>query len=274
MDVSHLQCTINMEKLNEQGIVRQRSTYKRCTIVLGRDQFRDILLRIIVKDQIAHSFNLKEIILYRRFLKEGKATIKLLTQSILIMLSNCPPDRLGAFLACLKVKHAIKYNEGLTCDRKRLRSDIPKCFDNISPLVENDLKKAKENIPLQSLHDKTPKRKRFEGPNDINPRKLMVVSNNAISQPKSNMKLNKSQLNALNAVKCGQNVFITGSGGTGKSFLLKKIIGLLPPHETFITASTGVAACQIGGMTLHSFAGRFHNLTLKIIPKPVYFGFI
>jgi ATP-dependent DNA helicase PIF1 len=85
----------------------------------------------------------------------------------------------------------------------------------------------------------------------------MITSNNATKKPaKSSAKLNKSQLSVLDAVKCGQSVFITGSGGTGKSFLLKKIIGLLPPHNTFVTASTGVAACQIGGMTLHSFAGE------------------
>ncbi|CAO1637552.1 unnamed protein product [Sympodiomycopsis kandeliae] len=58
-----------------------------------------------------------------------------------------------------------------------------------------------------------------------------------------------------------KNVFFTGSAGTGKSVLLRDIIRLLKKRyakstdAVAVTASTGIAACNIGGVTLHSFAG-------------------
>lgn len=54
----------------------------------------------------------------------------------------------------------------------------------------------------------------------------------------------------------GRDIFITGSAGTGKSFLLKEIIKNLQVVKTVaVTASTGTAAHLIGGITLHSWLG-------------------
>ncbi|NWI22963.1 PIF1 helicase, partial [Sula dactylatra] len=68
-------------------------------------------------------------------------------------------------------------------------------------------------------------------------------------------RLSAEQEAVLGAVRSGKSVFFTGCAGTGKSFLLKKIVGSLPPKSTYATASTGVASCHIGGTTLHAFAG-------------------
>lgn len=58
-----------------------------------------------------------------------------------------------------------------------------------------------------------------------------------------------------------KSVFFTGSAGTGKSVLMRSIIEHLrrkyvkEPDRIAVTASTGLAACNIGGVTLHSFGG-------------------
>ncbi|KAL0237064.1 hypothetical protein PCE1_000461 [Barthelona sp. PCE] len=72
--------------------------------------------------------------------------------------------------------------------------------------------------------------------------------------------LTSGQKKVFDAVMDGDsNVFFTGAAGTGKSFLLKLIIKALRQRynerEIYVTAPTGVAACNIGGTTLHSFGG-------------------
>lgn len=56
----------------------------------------------------------------------------------------------------------------------------------------------------------------------------------------------------------GENLFISGAAGTGKSFLLRYLIQELDKANgsgVAITAPTGLAAVNVGGQTLHSFAG-------------------
>src|SRR3989344_3977187 len=62
---------------------------------------------------------------------------------------------------------------------------------------------------------------------------------------------------ALSILKTGANVCITGEPGSGKSYLIGQYIAYLREHgiESAITASTGIAATHIGGMTIHSWSG-------------------
>ncbi|CAG8748853.1 22713_t:CDS:2, partial [Cetraspora pellucida] len=61
------------------------------------------------------------------------------------------------------------------------------------------------------------------------------------------------------AVVKRESIFFTGSAGTGKSMLLQKIITTLKNmtgnDAVAVTATTGLAALNIGGTTLHYFAG-------------------
>ncbi len=65
------------------------------------------------------------------------------------------------------------------------------------------------------------------------------------------------QKEALNILKSGYNVFLTGSAGTGKTYLLNEYINFLKKKGICvgITASTGIAATHLGGTTIHSFTG-------------------
>lgn len=66
-----------------------------------------------------------------------------------------------------------------------------------------------------------------------------------------------TQDEALDIMKMGHSVFLTGAAGTGKTFVLNKYIEYLKSHSVnpAITASTGIAATHIGGQTVHSFTG-------------------
>ena len=65
------------------------------------------------------------------------------------------------------------------------------------------------------------------------------------------------QKEALEILKSGYNVFLTGCAGAGKTHLLNDYIGFLRKKRVpvGITASTGIAATHIGGVTIHSFSG-------------------
>ena len=192
----------------------------------------------------------------------------MLSQNIQIFLSNCATEQLHLFLRTLTVKvKARGLKQGI---KQHMSGDISTQFIEISPLNIKDLELAhihvstcnKENVPTtpsRSVVPKTLKRKLCEletdptnsrHKNDGPPlaKKPLLLQSSASC-------LSEEQLHIVNIIKQGQSVFITGSAGTGKSYLLQRIIGMLPPDTTYCTGSTGAAACLINGTTLHSFAG-------------------
>ena len=67
--------------------------------------------------------------------------------------------------------------------------------------------------------------------------------------------MNEKQLEAFEVVKNNENLFLTGSAGTGKSYTIKKIIEYFESIDINygLTALTGCAASLINGNTLHSY---------------------
>lgn len=74
-----------------------------------------------------------------------------------------------------------------------------------------------------------------------------------------------TQNEALSILKTGASVFLTGEPGAGKTYTINSFVSYLRENgiEPAITASTGIAATHIGGMTIHSWSaiGIKENLT-------------
>lgn len=83
-----------------------------------------------------------------------------------------------------------------------------------------------------------------------------------------------TQAQALDILKTGSSVFLTGEPGSGKTYIINKYVSYLRSKQihTAITASTGIAATHIGGMTIHSWSGigihkTFTKDDLRVLAK-------
>lgn len=77
---------------------------------------------------------------------------------------------------------------------------------------------------------------------------------------------NKQEL-ALNLMKQGKNVFLTGDGGTGKTFVLSEFEQYCDQQDIdyIVCAPTGIAALQVNGVTIH----RVFRLPPRPLVEPV-----
>ena len=65
------------------------------------------------------------------------------------------------------------------------------------------------------------------------------------------------QTEALQVLRAGANIFITGAPGAGKTFVLNQFISAARAQgaSVAVTASTGIASTHIDGQTIHSWSG-------------------
>ena len=69
--------------------------------------------------------------------------------------------------------------------------------------------------------------------------------------------MSPDQAAVLRAVLTGHSVFFTGSAGTGKSFLIHRILSCLGGlgDRTWVTSTTGITASHLGGCTVFHWSG-------------------
>ncbi|XP_037011666.2 ATP-dependent DNA helicase PIF1 [Artibeus jamaicensis] len=252
---SELRCRVTVEELSPGGQPRRRKALRTAELRLGRNERRELMLRLQAPGpaERPRCFPLRAARLFTRFAASGRSALRVPGDSapgagaVQLLLSDCPPDRLRRFLRTLRLKLASAPGPGPPSSRTQLLGPRSRDFFTISPVQPEELRPAVSTRGPDTKPVKRPTESQ-EGPRWPLPVKRL-------SLPPTKLQLSEEQAAVLRVVLKGQSIFFTGSAGTGKSYLLKRILGSLPPTGTVATASTGVAACHIGGTTLHAFAG-------------------
>lgn len=251
-DSPTLTCPILLEWMNAQQMTTRKVNFKSGLLRILRNGFREMFLEISSEKSATHKFRLKNIAVHSKFMNEGKCTINFKDDNARAMISNAPPSQLVEFLKLMYIK---LQGESAAKISLKERLEGKGVMEEISPLTSKEVTKAKDKLAPKDTTPKTGLAKKRPDRGQNRDQSAQPPSKRRCLTTVSETPLTPEQQRVLQAVVSGRNIFFTGSAGTGKSFLLRKIIASLPPDSTFATASTGVAACHIGGYTLHSFAG-------------------
>jgi len=160
MDLHTVTCTAVYEELSARGETMRKVQHKSATLTLGRNEFRDIVFCINIPGKREMRYILRDLVVHKKFAKDGKATIKIPCASAQVMISNCAPDKLIMFLKTMTTKLECLQKKGFISDRLKWKSDLPRTFEEISPLTLRDLKEANEAKAKAAEKDFTPKGKR------------------------------------------------------------------------------------------------------------------
>lgn len=245
---SFLSCAATLEWMTPQGSISRKVNYKTASLRLIRNEFREMFMEVSTDKNAAIRLAIKGINVFKKFMAEGKASIKFQDVGCTVFISNAPPTNLVSFLRTIFVKMTGDKDQTVTPSKQSMRAKLlsgkAQAFEEISPVTVADVHNAKKKIPKATVTTPSPpskKRKMEDTARGPAPKKLYSPSPLTTTSV-----LNPEQQRVLEACLSGKNIFFTGSAGTGKSFLLKRIVAALPPDVTVPTASTGVAACHVG----------------------------
>ncbi|GMR36786.1 hypothetical protein PMAYCL1PPCAC_06981, partial [Pristionchus mayeri] len=243
---------------------------KKCQITVGRDGRRKLLLIVNVSGSrsMKVSYPLRECVVHSKDVATGKGSIHIQRSGVILHLSNAAPRLINIFLKSIEAKIQLMEADGdtkrtpLALARNLLMEGIPRVFNELSPLTIGEMRKVRQlrGCPIPSPLAKTTPggSKKYTGGTPTGAMKrgaLRPIQEDPRSSSSFRTSLSGEQkLIVRQVVDMRLNVFFTGAAGTGKSLVLRRIIEMLPAATAVVTAATGIAACQLGGMTLHSFA--------------------
>lgn len=178
-----LNCCASIEWLNSQAVTMKKIQYKNAMIKIVRNDIREMFLEISQDKVTTTKLKLKDITVFKKFMNEGKASIKFNTEKASLFISNAPPGCLIFFLKTLfiKITKEIESNKGISKQdmhkklRTHLLSEKSSQFEEISPVTNAELDRAKK-VAISKASVTTPspptskKRRLVDGKLSDNPR--------------------------------------------------------------------------------------------------------
>lgn len=145
-----LSCATNVDWLNEQGVSVRRIAHKVATLRLVRNELREMFVEVSTEKTKPIKLKLAGIVVHKKFMAEGKASIKFTDEKCILMLSNAPPGTLMLFLKTLFVKMTGERGENPANVQKTIRahmlSGAAATFQEVSPITQAEVSRAQKLV--------------------------------------------------------------------------------------------------------------------------------
>ena len=259
-------CTVTVVTLDApSGRVLSSRSHNASAIAYCIDESNKRCLVVGTDDRTSREFSVAGgVKLHNRFMHEGKATLTLMRRNINLMISNAAPHELKEWMHALASgrppppKAEVPSSSGAAPaagadSSARPASAPPK--RHLAPATPSRAN-ARGGGGSPGLHDAPRSKGKMGRAPGSSPTWAAAADGGASLSAADRADLTAQQQEVLrDVVLGGKSVFFTGGAGVGKSHLLRRIVARLDPRTTFVTASTGLAACAIGGVTVHHWAG-------------------
>lgn len=137
-----ISCSCTVEWLSGNGAISKSVKLKRVSLSIVRNEFRDMFMSIQSRE-INQKLLLKDVVVHKKFVEEGKATIKFPDSKINILIYNAPPCNLISFLKTLFVKLCSAKSSPKVPLKDKLLSSRDKQIQEVSPISSKDLNRVK-----------------------------------------------------------------------------------------------------------------------------------
>lgn len=147
---TELRCRVAVEELSPGGQPRRRQALRGAELSLGRNERRELVLRLRAPGPAARSrcFPLRAARLFTRFAAAGRSALRLpdpgapRAGATQLLLSDCPPERLRRFLRTLRLKLAAAPGPAPVSARAQLLGPRPGDFISLSPVQPEELQRV------------------------------------------------------------------------------------------------------------------------------------